>query len=216
MIFHFYVFYLCDNARYLKAAKWQMIVRGKPLSQYIEETICWRENHGIFADDSKAFQARSKLFHLVQGSDRGSFPEYDSQPVVTIDLSHLRYAFHRQQSVTSKNNDTGTQNIPDGLLYEVVHIMEQSIGQMEAGGADTICFIANCSGMTYSDLPSINEALEVIKVLQSHYPKRLGRMVLVDAPMAVQWLWGAIAAAVNVNAKKKIEFRKSTEMLSDQ
>ena len=59
-------------------------------------------------------------------------------------------------------------------------------------GQDSLVIVVNYKETTLRTNPSVGTARKVLHILQSHYPERLGRAIVLNLPFLLEWFYRGI------------------------
>lgn len=157
--------------RYLRATKWNT---SDAISR-IEGTLAWRREFGL----SRMLQAENRVnLELVS-------PENETGKEVILGFdSDARPCLYLKP---------GRQNTKTSLrqVQHMTFMLERVIDYMPAGQdslALLIDFKASPAGTVSTKIPPVNIGRQVLHILQTHYPERLGKALLTNIPI-LAWLF---------------------------
>eukprot|EP00304_Pavlova_gyrans_P002532 CAMPEP_0206048906 /NCGR_PEP_ID=MMETSP1466-20131121/25403_1 /ASSEMBLY_ACC=CAM_ASM_001126 /TAXON_ID=44452 /ORGANISM="Pavlova gyrans, Strain CCMP608" /LENGTH=402 /DNA_ID=CAMNT_0053423983 /DNA_START=67 /DNA_END=1276 /DNA_ORIENTATION=+ len=174
-------------ARYLRARNMQV----GPAADALHATVAWRAQFG--ADDMRApkFMHHLEVETATLKSIVAPFQDRKGRPVVVIDPS--------RENSTSK----------DGNIALAIYNMERAIATApnpQSVEASSVLFIFNCKGLSPRAGPSLSTTLAEARILQAHYPERLGQALVLDAPGFIGDFWNVLRRAVDPNSREKVQF----------
>ncbi|CAG8976905.1 hypothetical protein HYALB_00003516 [Hymenoscyphus albidus] len=166
--------------RYLRATKWDLAEAGKRLLS----TMTWRRDYGledITADYISPENESGKQWIL--GYDIAGRP--------------CQYLNPGRQN---------TQLSPRQVQHWVF-MLERSISLL-GPGRETLALMINfkASKERVNTAPSIGQGREVLNILQSHYPERLGRACVINVPWLVWGFLKLITPFIDPTTKEKLKF----------
>src|SRR5689334_1960425 len=88
-------------------------------------------------------------------------------------------------------DNTGIAQKLEKVKY-LVYVMEKSIGAMDEThtGVEKLAFIIDYSNFSQLSGMSLGKvSLEILDILQNHYPERLGYAFIVHAPLMFEFFW---------------------------
>ena len=100
------------------------------------------------------------------------------------------------------------ENYKDDLEGQILFLLfnlEQAIRLMPQG-VHQLVIIVDYQGFQMSDAPSFKVTREIIKLLSSHYPERLGLALMVNAPRIFWAFWKMISPFVDPVTYSKTHF----------
>ncbi|PRW60765.1 random slug 5-like [Chlorella sorokiniana] len=169
--------------RYLRARHWNV----KKATKMLLETLRWRTEYRPEALDYEAIKhegARGKLFVL-------DHPDNDGRPVVIMRP--------RLEAVYSGDSDE--------RVKWLVYTLEQASRIADATAADgKMTWLIDFVGYNSKNSPPIKVSLQVLHILQNHFPERLGRAVSYKPPMLFNILWRAVSPFVDPHTREKLVF----------
>ncbi|CAH6721259.1 phosphatidylinositol transfer protein Pdr16p [[Candida] jaroonii] len=152
--------------RYLRATKWHL----KDCIDRIELTLAWRREFGIngnFEDDNKV---NGKLCSPENGTGKEVILGYDNDARPCLYLKPGRQ--NTKPSITQ--------------VQHLVYMLERVIDFMPSGQdslALLIDFKPSDVGISTGKIPPIGTGRQVLHILQTHYPERLGKALLTNIPL---------------------------------
>lgn len=151
--------------RYLRATKWNA---AEAVSR-IEQTLAWRREFGV----SGAFEAdnavNGKLVLVENETGKEVILGYDSDSRPCLYLKP-----GRQNTKTLQRQ-----------VQHLVYMLERVIDFMPSGQdslALLIDFKAHAVGTHLGKIPPVSTGRQVLHILQTHYPERLGKALLTNIP----------------------------------
>ncbi|CAM9891454.1 unnamed protein product [Scytosiphon promiscuus] len=172
--------------RYLEAAFWSLERDGKRVSDYVEESIAWRETIG--ADRLK------KEDVIVQGG-KGSIivkgHDLSRRPVV-----YFRLAIDGRME-------------GDGNLKLMIYSLERAIRLMPRHSWQ-YTIVLDCQGMGLKQMPPLAHVKKMFKLLSHHYPMRLGHVLFTNVSPSVMLCWKVVSPLLQARTKAKMHLIPST------
>ncbi|PSC75046.1 random slug 5-like [Micractinium conductrix] len=169
--------------RYLRARSWNVAKAAKML----RETLRWRVEYGPQALDwerTKAEGARGKL-HVLD------HPDNDGRPVVLMRP--------RLEAVYSGDSDE--------RVKWLVYTLEQAARLADASAPDgKMTWLIDFVGYNSKNSPPLKVSLQVLHILQNHYPERLGCAVCYKPPLLFNVVWKAVGPFVDPHTRDKLVF----------
>ncbi|TVY86744.1 CRAL-TRIO domain-containing protein [Lachnellula willkommii] len=166
--------------RYLRATKWHTADAAKR----ILGTLTWRREYGVedlTADEISPENETGK--QLILGYDIAARPCQYLNP-------------GRQNTEPSPRQ-----------VQHLVFMVEQSI-QLMVPGQETLALLINfkSSKSRSNTAPGIGQGREVLNILQTHYPERLGRALIINVPWVVWGFFKLITPFIDPLTKEKLKF----------
>ena len=94
----------------------------------------------------------------------------------------------------------------------MMYTMNSAIKAMdEKAGIHKMVWIANLESYTMKYNGDLNMAVDLLHVVQNHYPERLAHAFFVNAPVLFRAAWKTISPFVDSVTKKKVKFLSSKE-----
>ncbi|CAM9670321.1 unnamed protein product [Choristocarpus tenellus] len=174
--------------RYLVASQWRLEVGGKRVSEYIFETMRWREekevNNIVSSPSRFLVEASTGKLYVWGKCTKG-------RPIIWI---HLQRA-----------NTWDHQIALDFLVYTVERVI-LSMGPDTFGidNSDKFCVVVDCSFTERKQLPPVGLLREVASLLMKHYPSRLGALYLLNTGMIISLLWQGVSLLLRQQTRDKI------------
>ncbi|CAG9467738.1 unnamed protein product [Pedinophyceae sp. YPF-701] len=112
--------------------------------------------------------------------------------------------------VTRKQADGLGEGGEERYLRHLVFTLE-SAAACTTNGAEQWVWIIDLRGYSRANSPPISTSIATLKVFADHYPERLRRAYIVDAPGIFSLLWRAVSPFVHAATRAKIAFVTSAE-----
>ncbi|KAK3326616.1 CRAL-TRIO domain-containing protein [Apodospora peruviana] len=168
--------------RYLRATKWHQ----KDAEKRLRETLVWRREYGV--EDLTAE-------HIS--------PENETGKQVVL-------GFDKEGRVCHYLNP-GRQNTQPSprQVQHLVFMLERVIELMPAQ-QETLALLINFkqSKSRSNTAPGIGLAREVLHILQSHYPERLGKALIINVPWIVNGFFKLITPFIDPMTRDKLKFNE--------
>jgi len=164
--------------RYMRAAKWKF----EDAKKRIHGTIEWRREFKpelITPDEVKIEDESGKI--LINGFDK------DGRPII-----YMRPG--RQNTETSPRQ-----------LRHLVWVLERAKDLMPPG-QESLVILIDYKSTTLRTNPSISTARKVLTILQHHYVETLGRGLVVNLPMLLNFFYKGISPFLDPITRDKIRF----------
>ncbi|KAK7735642.1 Phosphatidylinositol transfer protein (PITP) [Cytospora paraplurivora] len=169
--------------RYLRAAKWHQANAEKRLIA----TLLWRRSFGIY----------DKLTpeHISPENETGK----------QIILGYDNEGRPCQYLLPGRQNTEPSHRQVDHLVF----MIERTVELMPPGQEMLALLINFKAGAAkgYS-APPISQAKEVIDILQTHYPERLGKALIINVPFLVNGFFKLIKPLLDPVTKEKMKFNE--------
>lgn len=151
--------------RYLRAAKWNY----KEAAERIEQTLSWRREFGIAGNFDADNEVNGNLCSVENETGKEVILGFDndSRPCLYLKPG-------RQNTKTSQRQ-----------VQHLVYMLERVIDYMPSGQdslALLIDFKASPVGTQTGKIPPVGIGRQVLHILQTHYPERLGKALLTNIP----------------------------------
>lgn len=162
--------------RFLRATKWDV----KETKSRLEGTLRWRREFGI--DDITAEHVEPEAVtgkEVILGYDKKTRP--------------LFYMFPSRQNTEES----------DRQIEFTFYFFERCMDLMPAG-VETVSLMIDFSDRAKH--PSIGTSLKVLKILQTHYPERLGCAYIVNVPFLVRTFFRLISPFIDPVSAAKMKF----------
>lgn len=175
--------------RYLRATKWHY----PEAIERIELTLAWRREFGIAHNYESENEVNGKLVspenetgkEVILGFDN------DSRPCLYLKPG-------RQNTKTSQRQ-----------VQHLVYMLEKVIDYMPSGQdslALLIDFKASPVGTEGSKIPPLSIGRQVLHILQTHYPERLGKALLTNMPLLARTFLSLIHPFIDPLTREKLVF----------
>lgn len=118
-----------------------------------------------------------------------------------------RADFHDRFGRTVLIMRPGKQNTTsaEGNIRHLVYLIENSILNL-AEGQESMSWLIDFTGWTLRTQVPVRTALDIINVLQSHYPERLAVAFLYNPPRIFEAFWKAIKYFLDPKTSEKVKF----------
>lgn len=169
--------------RYLRATKWNQAQSEKRLI----DTLLWRRKFGVWDQLTPEHISPENETgkQVILGFDR------DARPCQYLNPGRQNTApSHRQ-------------------VEHLVYMLERTIELMPPG-QETLALLINfqSSSGRSNTAPPISQAKEVLSILQTHYPERLGKALIINMPWMVVGFFKIIKPLLDPVTKEKLKFNE--------
>lgn len=151
--------------RYLRATKWD----EKEAVNRIELTLAWRREFGLVGRDESELGVNGELCSEENETGKEVILGFDNDARPCLYLKP-----GRQNTKTSQRQ-----------VQQLVYMLERVIDFMPSGQdslALLIDFKASPVGVQQGKIPPVGTGRQVLHILQTHYPERLGKALLTNIP----------------------------------
>ncbi|ERS98711.1 hypothetical protein HMPREF1624_05498 [Sporothrix schenckii ATCC 58251] len=168
--------------RYLRATKWH----EKDAAKRLHETLTWRREYGVEGLTADQISPENETGKQV-------LLGYDKQGRVCHYLNPGR-----------QNTDPSPRQV-----QHLVYMVERVIDLMPAG-QETLALLINfkTSKSRSNTAPGISTGREVLHILQTHYPERLGRALIINVPWVVWGFFKLITPFIDPLTREKLKFNE--------
>ncbi|OTB05870.1 hypothetical protein M426DRAFT_319558 [Hypoxylon sp. CI-4A] len=168
--------------RFLRATKWH----EKDSEKRLQETLAWRREYGVeelTADHISPENATGK--QILLGYDKQRRPCHYLNP-------------------GRQNTDVSPRQVQH-LVFMLERVIELMPAQQE-----TLSLLINFkSGKNRTNTaPGIGQGREVLNILQTHYPERLGRAMIINVPWVVWGFFKLITPFIDPLTREKLKFNE--------
>ncbi|XXZ99438.1 Phosphatidylinositol transfer protein (PITP) [Meyerozyma guilliermondii] len=151
--------------RYLRATKWD---QAEAISR-IELTLAWRREFGVVGRDESELEVNGELCSVENETGKEVILGFDNDARPCLYLK------------------PGRQNTKTSLrqVQQLVYMLERVIDFMPSGQdslALLIDFKQSPVGIQQGKIPPVGTGRQVLHILQTHYPERLGKALLTNIP----------------------------------
>lgn len=98
----------------------------------------------------------------------------------------------------------------EGNIVNLVYTLERAVASMRAGGPTKLFLFLDFKGYSMFNAPPMKTSQETLHILQNHYPERLGKAVLLDAPWLFSGAFRALQPFIDPVTREKISFLSTT------
>lgn len=169
--------------RYLRATKWHQTNSEKRLI----DTLLWRRKFGVYdkLTPEHISPENETGKQIILGFDKEARPcQYLNPGRQNTDASHRQ-------------------------VEHLVFMLERTI-QLMPPGQETLALLINfkSSSGRSNTAPPISQAKEVLHILQTHYPERLGKALIINMPFLVVGFFKIIKPLLDPVTKEKLKFNE--------
>jgi hypothetical protein len=101
----------------------------------------------------------------------------------------------------------------EGNVKHLVFNMEKAIACMQAkSGKEKVVLLIDYKGYSLSNAPPMKTSMEILHILQHHYPERLKRAYMINPPWIFSTFWTMISPFVDPVTKEKIQFVRDGQL----
>ncbi|KAK9451554.1 CRAL-TRIO domain-containing protein [Limtongia smithiae] len=164
--------------RYLRATSWKV----HDAEKRIEGSLIWRREYGVhkLTRDSVGVENESGK-QVILGYD------YNARPCL--------YLFPSRQNTEKSNRQ----------IQHLVFNLERVIDFMPSG-QENLALLIDFKSSTNSKNPSVNQGRQVLHILQTHYPERLGKALVINIPWFVWTFLKIIYPFIDPLTREKLVF----------
>lgn len=155
--------------------------------EMLTESIKWRQDSGIDALEHEKFPAHMPKFYIAGQGKNG-------QPILMMRKREKRLERHEEA----------------GYIEFMCNTLE-SATRLMPNGIETWVWMMDLKGYSSRNSPRVQLTLSALKILANHFPERMGKAYIVDAPSIFSLLWTAVYPFVDPVTKEKVNFVYSTE-----
>ncbi|KAL8779465.1 MAG: hypothetical protein Q9213_006919 [Squamulea squamosa] len=164
--------------RYLRATKWDVHQAGLRL----QGTLTWRQEYGLEKHTPKYISPENATGkQVLTGYDVAGRP--------------CLYLNPGKQNTERSNKQ----------VEHLVYMLERTIDLMPAG-QENLSLIINFDKKLGGERPPLWQGKQVLNILQSHYPERLGRALIINIPWIVQPFFKLINPFIDPATREKLKF----------
>ncbi|VDC07517.1 unnamed protein product [Peniophora sp. CBMAI 1063] len=163
--------------RFLRAIKWSS---AKDAIDRVEGTLKWRREFGVWdlsADELKIESVTGK--EIIYGYDA------DRRPALYL--------------IPSRQNTEESHR----QIEFVVWMLERTL-DLAGPGVETLSLMINFADRAKN--PSFGTAKTVLNILQTHYPERLGRAMILNVPWLLNAFFKLITPLIDPRTREKMKF----------
>lgn len=166
--------------RYLRATKWNVANAKKR----VEGTLIWRREYGV----------------------REHTGDYISPELETGKMYTLGFDNDARPCIYLNPGRQNTEKSPR-QVHALVFMLERVIDIM-GPGQETLALLIDFKSATSSTSPSVGQGREVLNILQTHYPERLGRALIINIPWFVSLFFKTINPFIDPLTREKLIFNE--------
>ena len=215
---------LATAVRYCSAAKWQDQVHGKPVWEYLVDTIRWRAAV-MLTGRAPCPGAQRTLHHPAPSIERDLGPanagQHDSVGAALDEQIYLATSCTCADEpiicICPGRAGTGVGLIETNALENrLMSCVETACSLCDNGAhaSPTICVLVDCTLLSYATMPRVDDLKQVIGTLMRHYPCRLGRIAIVGGGVLLHGMWQVLATFLPAETKERVMLLSSASDLS--
>ena len=103
---------------------------------------------------------------------------------------------------------------PKALLAHFISLLEACIQKMP-GHVETLIWLVDFTGFSVKEAMDPRFSINLVQLLQAHYPERMACIICLGAPKAFSGLWSAVKSLMKENTRRKIMFVKGHEQVCE-
>ncbi|KAG7142087.1 CRAL-TRIO domain-containing protein C23B6.04c like [Verticillium longisporum] len=171
--------------RYLRATKWNQLEAARRL----RDTVAWRRGYGVGPDEVLTPD------HISPESETGK----------QILLGFDKDARPCQYLNPGRQNTEPSPRQVQHLVFMVERVIE-----LMPAGQETLALLINfkTSKSRSNTAPGIGQGREVLNILQTHYPERLGKALIINVPWVVWGFFKLITPFIDPLTREKLKFNE--------
>ncbi|KAK9492394.1 CRAL-TRIO domain-containing protein [Lipomyces doorenjongii] len=164
--------------RYLRATKWKLADAQKR----VEGSLIWRREYGVGELSPDYISPENETGkQVILGYDFASRP--------------CLYLFPSRQNTDKSNRQ----------IQHLVFSLERVIDFMPSG-QENLALLIDFKSSTSSKNPSVSQGRQVLHILQTHYPERLGKALVINIPWFVWTFLKIIYPFIDPLTREKLVF----------
>lgn len=168
--------------RYLRARDWDVDAARTMLW----ETVQWRRAYGMYTYDVEGLRGELDLA-------RPKMYVSDAR-----DAAGRAVVINRKSKAPVRSHELG--------IRLVAYMMDKAARTAEAAGMEKWVWILDLAEYTRANSPPLSVSIGTLRMMQSHFPERLHRCFMVDAPWVFSLLWKALRGFADPVTREKIAF----------
>lgn len=170
-------------SRYLRA---RGLDHGKAKSMLLD-TIKWRREFGVAKMVEEHFETLA--FECSTGKAFISpFFDNDGRPIMVM----------RNRLENSVSHE--------GNILNLVYLLERGCAAARVAGVEKWTLIIDFNGYSMRNAPPLKTSKATLSIMQNHYPERLHRSFMLDAPWLFSGVWAALSPFIDPVTRAKICF----------
>ncbi|KAK9315394.1 CRAL-TRIO domain-containing protein [Lipomyces starkeyi] len=171
--------------RYLRATKWKLADAQKR----VEGSLIWRREYGVGELSPDYISPEPMLTRPQNETGKQVILGYDfaSRPCL--------YLFPSRQNTDKSNRQ----------IQHLVFSLERVIDFMPSG-QENLALLIDFKSSTSSTNPSVSQGRQVLHILQTHYPERLGKALVINIPWFVWTFLKIIYPFIDPLTREKLVF----------
>ncbi|KAL8995520.1 MAG: hypothetical protein Q9188_006788 [Gyalolechia gomerana] len=164
--------------RYLRATKWNV----QDAASRLQATLTWRHEYGLENHSPEYISPENATGkQVIQGYDIAGRP--------------CLYLNPGKQNTERSNKQ----------VEHLVFMLERTLDLMPAG-QEMLALLINFDKKMGGDRPPLWQGKQVLNILQSHYPERLGRSLVINIPWVVWTFFKLINPFIDPATREKLKF----------
>ncbi|KAI9803191.1 MAG: hypothetical protein M1825_001982 [Sarcosagium campestre] len=166
--------------QYLRAVKWSPVEAPKRLLA----TLVWRREYGV-----------AKL--------TGDYISPENETGKQVLLGYDNAARPCLYLIPSKQNTKTSDRQVEHLVFMVERVIDLMVP-----GQETLSLLVNFNQSRSRTVPSFGQGKQVLNILQTHYPERLGRALVINLPWFINGFFKLITPLIDPMTREKLRFNE--------
>lgn len=93
-----------------------------------------------------------------------------------------------------------------------IYVMERAMYAADMEGVGTICWLGDYTGWTLRNNPPFKMSMELLAIVQRHYPCLIGNNLILNHPTYFQVLYSSLSPFFSAQTMAKIKFVNKNEL----
>ncbi|KAI9652199.1 MAG: hypothetical protein M1829_001820 [Trizodia sp. TS-e1964] len=166
--------------RYLRATKWSEPEASKRLL----DTLTWRREYGVESHTADYISPENETGkQVIIGFDNAARPCLYLNP--------------------AKQNTQRSERQIQHLVFMLERVID-----LTGPGQETLSLLVNFKSSSNSSGPNVSQGRQVLNILQTHYPERLGRALVINVPWFVWGFFKIITPFIDPLTREKLKFNE--------
>mmetsp|Transcript_30503 Transcript_30503/g.58733 ORF Transcript_30503/g.58733 Transcript_30503/m.58733 type:complete len:286 (-) Transcript_30503:241-1098(-) len=184
--------------RYLRARKWNVKQAEKMLRASLEWRLDFKPEQIKWSDVQE--EALTGKMYVSERFDRQGRPIVYMKPAKENTKSHegqIKYLVYTLETALRMS----AKSFAD---------VDQPRGSCDDVAPEQLCIVIDYANWSLSKAPPMKTSAETVTILQNHYPERLGKAILINAPTMFSVFWAMVSPFVDNDTKSKMLFASSS------